>query len=189
MGGKGREYDFTVYSIVKYFAPCMENNPNMADTLFTDPKCVIHGTPMAFHVRDQRKDFLHKGCWHKFKGYAYSQLTKMKSQTRKGKRAEVGAKYGYDLKFAMHCVRLMDEVEQILVTGDLDLTRNAEQLKSIRRGEWTLDRVESLFVSREKRLRRLTTKASCLTVPTKRLSRLYFLSVLKCTMVVCRILW
>jgi len=28
------EYDFTVYSIVKFFQLCMQNNPNMIDSLF-----------------------------------------------------------------------------------------------------------------------------------------------------------
>ena len=43
----------------------------------------------------------------------------------------------------------MNEVEQILVEGDLDLLRNREQLKSIRRGEWTLDQLESYFTNKE----------------------------------------
>jgi hypothetical protein len=56
---------------------------------------------------------------------------------------------GYSLKFAYHCVRLMNEVEQILVEGDLDLLRNREQLKSIRRGEWTLEELEAYFTNKE----------------------------------------
>lgn len=55
----------------------------------------------------------------------------------------------YDLKFAYHCVRLMNEVEQILVEGDLDLQRNREQLKSIRRGEWTINQLEEYFTNKE----------------------------------------
>jgi len=38
-------------------------------------------------------------------------------------------------KFAYHVVRLLDEVEQILTLGDLDIRRNRAQLKAIRRGE------------------------------------------------------
>ena len=34
-GGKGIEYDLTIYSIVKYMSLCMECNPNMIDSLFT----------------------------------------------------------------------------------------------------------------------------------------------------------
>lgn len=75
---KAVEYDFAVFSIVKYFQLCMENNPNMIDSIFTPRHCVIHSTPISEHVRENRRLFLHKGSWHKFKGYAYSMINKMK---------------------------------------------------------------------------------------------------------------
>lgn len=148
------EYDFLVYSIVKYFQLCMENNPNMIDSLFTPRQCVIHSTPVSEHMRDNRKLFLHKGSWHKFKGYAYAQMAKIRNKVNASneRRAETIAKYGYDLKFAYHIVRLLNEVEQILVEGDLDLQRNREQLKEIRRGEWTLEQVETYFQEKERLL-------------------------------------
>ena len=82
--GKGREYDFSIYGIVKYFQLCMENNPNMIDSLYTPQRCVLHSTAVGNLVRENRDLFLHKGAWHKFKGYAYSQLNKMKSHNRQG---------------------------------------------------------------------------------------------------------
>jgi hypothetical protein len=36
-------------------------------------------------VRDARKMFLHKGSWHKFKGYAYSQISKMSVKRQNNK--------------------------------------------------------------------------------------------------------
>jgi len=77
MAGKGREYDFSVYNIVRYFHLVMENNPNMIDSLFTPTNCVLHATQVATLVRERRRLFLHKGAWHTFRGYAYSQLHKM----------------------------------------------------------------------------------------------------------------
>lgn len=61
-------------------------------------------------------------------------------------------KYGFDVKFAYHVVRLMNEIEQILVDHDLDLEKNREQLKSIRKGEWTLEQLEQHFADKEKAL-------------------------------------
>jgi len=148
----GREYDFSIYNIVKYFQLCMENNPNMVDSLFVPLRCILHMTAVGTHLRDRRKEFLHKGAWHKFKGYAYSQMHKMNSKDPIGKRKELVDRYGYDIKFAYHVVRLLDEVEQILVEGDLDLERNREQLKSIRRGEWTQDDIKDFFQRKEKEL-------------------------------------
>ena len=68
---------------------------------------------------------------------------------RTSKRTKDLDENGYDLKWAYHCVRLLNEVEQILVEHDLDLQRNREQLKSIRRGEWTLDELEAYFANKE----------------------------------------
>lgn len=131
----GKEWDLAIYNIVKYFALCMDNNPNMIDSLFTPQHCVLHATAVGQHVRENRRLFLHKGAWHKFKGYAYSQLHKMATKNPTGKRKEMHERYGYDVKFAYHVVRLLDEAEQILTAGDIDLSRNAEHLKAIRRGE------------------------------------------------------
>jgi predicted nucleotidyltransferase len=78
----GNEYDFQVYSIVKFFSLCMENNPNMVDILFVPERCVLHCTKIAAMVRNEKKIFLHKGAFHKFKGYAYSQLHKMGTKQR-----------------------------------------------------------------------------------------------------------
>ena len=149
---KDIEYDFAIYGIVKYFQLCMENNPNMIDSLHVPRNCVIHSTAIGEMIRENRKIFLHKGAWHKFKGYAYAQMSKIRNKVNSSnpKRAETIERFGYDIKFAYHVVRLMNEVEQILVEGDLDLQRNNEQLKSIRRGEWTLDELDAYFANKEK---------------------------------------
>ena len=122
LGGQGRTYDIVVYSIVKYFQLCMENNPNMIDSLFTPHTCVLHSTGIGTLVRESRRLFLHKGAWPKFKGYSYQQVHKMNSkQPPEGKRKALVDEFGYDVKYAYHVVRLLDEVEQILTEGDLDL--------------------------------------------------------------------
>lgn len=219
-------YDVTIFNIVKYFSLCMENNPNMIDSLFVPQRCILHSTPVANYLREHRKEFLHKGSWHKFKGYAFSQVSKMKNKALKqfadlcealqidtdeitlttvavelrrrgycaiqvsadsvkgvpldnclsgldtnrlaslyeimhecvkdggqiGKRLQTIKTYGYDVKFAYHVVRLLNEVEQILIEQDLDLERNREQLKSIRRGEWTIEQIDNYFQMKEREL-------------------------------------
>jgi len=147
----GKEYDFAVYNIVKYFQLAAENNPNLIDSLFVPERCVLHCNAIGNIVRENRKIFLHKGCWHKFRGYAYSQLHKMSIKTPEpgSKRAAVVEKFGYDVKFGYHLVRLMYEVEEILTTGDLHLDQNSEVLKAIRRGEWSQERVEKFFEQKE----------------------------------------
>lgn len=157
----GNDYDFSVYNITKYFNLVMQCNPNMIDSLFVPRNCVIHSTPISELIREHRRLFLHKGAWHKFKGYAYSQVHKMKIKTPQpdSKREELYQKYGYDTKFAYHVVRLLNEVEQILGEGTLDLQRNREQLKAIRRGEWSETDVYDYFGDKESDLEKLYQKS------------------------------
>jgi predicted nucleotidyltransferase len=161
------EYDITIYNIVKYFDLCMENNPNMIDSLFTPRRCVLHSTPATEIVRERRKEFLHKGAMSKLRGYAYSQLSKAegKSNSRNPKRQADIERNGYDTKFLYHVVRLVLQAEQILAEGDLDLERNRDILKSIRRGEWELSRLTEYFVTKEKSLEELYAKSNLREVP------------------------
>lgn len=158
----GKEYDFTVYSIVKYFQLLMENNPNITDSLFVPRRCVLHTTAVGDMVRENRKIFLHKGSYHKFRGYFFAQLHKIRTKTNSSnpKRAESIEKHQYDVKFAYHVVRLGLECEQILLTHDLNLERDREVYKSIRRGEWSLEKLEEWAAEKEKHLEEAYTNST-----------------------------
>jgi len=174
-----KEYDITIYNIVKYFQLLMENNPNIVDSLYVPRRCIIHSTQIGELVRENRHIFLHKGAWKKFRGYAYSQMHKISIKTpQKGSnREKLVKKHGYDTKFAYHVVRLIDEVEQILSTGTLILDSNREQLKSIRRGEWTELQIRELFEQKEKDLEKLYHSSS---LPYRPDSEKIKLLLLKC---------
>ena len=77
----GKEYDFDIYNIVKYFQLCMECNPNMIDSLFVPQRCVLHSTLIGNHVRENRRAFLSKAAWPRFKGYSYQQLNKIENKS------------------------------------------------------------------------------------------------------------
>ena len=126
-----KQYDLSIYNIIKYFQLCMDNNPNMIDSLFTPHNCVLHLTKVGIIVRENRRIFLHKGSFHKLKGYYFSQISKVHTKNSPSKkRKELRDKYGVDTKYLYHAVRLLNEAEQILLTGDLDLQQNKEQLKN-----------------------------------------------------------
>jgi histidyl-tRNA synthetase len=152
LGGKGKEWDLQIFNIVKFFELCRENNPNMIDSLFTPENCVIHCTQIGRMVRDNRRLFLSKEAWKKFRGYAHSQLKKMNDKEPVGKRKEIIEKHGFDIKFAYHIIRLLDEAEQIILEGDLNLQRAREPMKAIRRGEWTAEEVREWAMEKEKAL-------------------------------------
>jgi uncharacterized protein len=149
---KDREYDFSMYSIVKYFQLCMGCNPNMIDSLFTPERCVLFTTAAGRYMKDNRLKFLHKGAWNTYRGYAYGQIKKIKNKKPTGKRIALVEKFGYDTKDAYHIVRLILQAEQIMAECDLDLERNAAILRSIRQGEWTFAKIEDYFDTKTKSL-------------------------------------
>ena len=110
-----KEYDFSIFSIIRYFHLCMEANHNMVNSLFTPQDCVLHCTKIGQHVRDNRTLFLSKKCLHTFRGYAFSQIHKLEiKEPQEGtRRAEYVKTFGFDAKFAYHCLRLLLECEQI----------------------------------------------------------------------------
>jgi len=207
---EGKEYDITVYSIVKFFDLALKGNPGIVESLFTKPNLVIHSTQVSEYIRENRKLLLTKAIIPRLRGYAYNQKKKAKNceehetikkvrdledelglphkltfeQTCKAiidsiekdarpekllslwhigmaqsKRFEQRKIHGFDVKFASHIVRLCLQAEDILVNNDLDLQRNREILKSIRRGEWSWDKIEGWFDDKEKHLEKLYSES------------------------------
>lgn len=140
---EGQEYDFQVHSIIKFFELCRQGSPNFLDILFTREEYVLHCTQVGRMIKDNRKLFISKAIWSKFRGYAWSQMSKMKENNAVGNRKEIIEKFGYDTKYAYHIVRLLDEVEQLLESQDMDLQRAREVMKSVRRGEWKIEDIIS----------------------------------------------
>ena len=66
------EYDFTVFNIIKFFRLLVDNNPNLINALYVPRSCILHTTKISEYIRENRDIFLHKGAWHRFKGYSYN---------------------------------------------------------------------------------------------------------------------
>lgn len=62
------------------------------------------------------------------------------------KRRNLVVRHGYDTKNAAHLVRLLAMCEEFMQTGTLNVyrTHDADLLRAIKRGEWTLDAVKEL---------------------------------------------
>ena len=149
-----KEYDVSVYSVIKYFQLCMECNPNMVDSLFTRDEDVLTQSNVSRLVRANRTLFLSKQANARYLGYAKSQVAKMKVKTKheNEKRDADIKKHGYSLKEGYHLVRLAEEASMMLNEGDMDLKRHADLLKYVRAGGYTLAQLEQYLVDAEKRL-------------------------------------
>jgi len=128
--------DVTIFNIIKFFNLIINCNPNIIDILYVPEECVLHCDNVGKIVRENRHIFLSKKAFHSFKGYAYSQIHKIKTKTPEGKRKEIVSEFGYDVKFAYHVVRLVLECRQILKDHNLILNRDAEIYREIRNGYW-----------------------------------------------------
>ena len=123
---------------VRHFATlAMKNTPNMLELLFCEDNCVVLMEPEGKTLRDNRRIFLHKKFMDCYVGYAKGQLAECAVvPTNRGKgRQELVARYGYDTKFAMHTIRLLESARDFWLTGELEVRRpNREFLISIREG-------------------------------------------------------
>lgn len=173
----GSQYDATVYGIVRTFQLASECNPNILDMLWVADDCVLYSDVVGDYIREHRKLFLHKGAFHRFRGYAHAQVKRLHTSTR----TDLIEKFGYDTKSSYHILRLALQCKQILEEGDMDISRNGELLKAIRRGEWTLDELMEEFKNIEVELTELYASSSLQAYPNMKKLRDVLLDCIEMT--------
>jgi hypothetical protein len=94
-----------------------------------------------------RQLFMSKQLFKTFGGYAVSQLKHMTRINEGGYqgslRRERFEKFGYDCKNASHLIRLLRTGIEALVTEEINVFRHdAVELKDIKDGKWTKEKVE-----------------------------------------------
>lgn len=140
-------YDVTLYSLHKYVSLALKSNPNVLGLLWLTPEHRIVSSPAWDRFVQSRRSFASKKAYHSFVGYAVSQLKKMEHAAYKGymgeKRKQLVDQFGYDTKNGAHLIRLLRMGTEFLKTGELQVYRHdREELKAIKRGEWSLEKVK-----------------------------------------------
>lgn len=159
-----KTYDFQIFNITKFLMLALQGNPNVIECLWASPDCILFQTEGFQPILDNKKEFLTKQCIPRYRGYAYSQFHKLKNKEPEGKRKENFDKFGYCPKFTYHLFRLMTYAEQILENRYLDLRRDRELFKSVKRGDLSLQDIENWFSNAKTRLDKLEEKS---TLPLK----------------------
>jgi hypothetical protein len=101
---------------------------------------------------------------------------------RNKKRAETEEKYGYDTKHAMHLTRLMRMGTEILETGIVNVDRtgiDADELKNIRNGGWSFDKVEQYAHDMDSKMTSLYKTSSLRHVPNHELVSEKLIEIIK----------
>lgn len=144
---KYKEWDSVVYEIKKLFSLLLKGNPNIIGLMWLRKEDYIYVSESGRLMLDNRDIFSSKNVYHSFVGYAHGQLHKMEHSACKGymgeKRKRLVEKYGFDTKNAAHLIRLLRMGIEFLNDGQLRVFReDSLDLKDIKQGEWSLDRVK-----------------------------------------------
>lgn len=136
------DVDLTLYSLRKWAGLACKGNPTALHFLFASGAIP---NKLWQRLESQRNSFLSRQCTKHFIGFSQAQfdrLTGKKGKGEKGQRPEVQAEFGFDVKAAMHGLRLLYECSEILRTGFITLPRpERELLIRVRSGKYELDAV------------------------------------------------
>jgi len=79
---------------------------------------------------------------HSFTLDQLKRMTGQKGRGKKGQRPELELKYGYDVKSAMHALRLLYECKELVSEGSITLPRpERDLLIRVRTGKYSMDKV------------------------------------------------
>ncbi len=140
----------TIHSLKKFLKLAGESSPNLTEHLFNtkDSPNTLIWEPLWQKVIDNRDKLLSSKIYHTFSGYSASQKHKIVcKQSNKNGREALRDEFGFDVKYAMHAVRLMRQGIELLRDGKMEFPRkDAKELLDIRFGKrWTLDTIDEFF--------------------------------------------
>ena len=144
------DLDAVVYECRKAIRLLSNQNPNCLSLLYVRDSDVLFSSPAGDLLRANRHLFLTQNVCRTFIGYATSALKKMGAPNgptgSMGKRRkEYIERFGFDCKDAVCLVRLLRMGYEILTTGEVNVCRtglDADELKEIKRGNWSLEQVK-----------------------------------------------
>lgn len=128
-------HDIVLYEITKFVRMLLKSNPNVLSFLWNKEDMFTEVSEFGRILIDHRHLFSSKEVYKAFKGYAYSQYQKIEKNTYQGymgsKRKELHDKYGYDVKFAAHALRLLKMGCEFLLTGEMNVYRTTDRQQFI----------------------------------------------------------
>lgn len=140
------DIDVCLYSLRKWAGLAAKGNPTALHFLFSHNYAVK--ADLWKRIRERREVFLSRQAALQFRGFAEAQIRRLQGigAGKKGQRHEVIEAHGYDVKAAMHTIRLLNEAIELMSSATITLPRpEKELLISIRTGQYgSLERVLNL---------------------------------------------
>src|SRR5713101_3019319 len=143
------DIDVCLYSLREWAGLAAKGNPTALHFLFSQNYAPM---PKPWgEVQRHRQVFLSQQAAQQFRGFAEAQLRRLQGigTGKKGQRHELIGAYGYDIKAAMHVIRLLNEGIELMRSGTITLPRPEKDLLiTIRTGNYgSLERVLTLATS------------------------------------------
>jgi hypothetical protein len=135
--------DLVMYSLRKFLRLATKGNPTALLPLFAPAGALIVVTPLGEELRELAPAVLSQQAVHRFLGYLNAQRDRLLGAGRRGgvpNRPELVDRYGYDVKYASHALRLAYQGLEIVRDGCLTLPMpepERERVLRIKRGEVT----------------------------------------------------
>jgi predicted nucleotidyltransferase len=138
------DVDVTTYSLHRWGELIRKGNPAILHYLFA-PNALSSSNTWERFIGSHRENLISKTAARQYLGFAASQrmrLTGERGMGRHGQRPDLIERFGFDVKFAMHYVRLLGECRELLFEHKVTLPRpEKELLIDIRSGKYTQDQV------------------------------------------------
>lgn len=161
------DIDLVCYSLRKYLRLAVKGNPTALLPLFAPEVDVLISTRIGDSLREMRTVFLSQESVYRFLGYMAEQHSRMLGGGKRNRvpnRPELVEKYGYDVKFAAHALRLAIQGWEVAATGGLSLPMlpaSREMVLQVKRGEWPQGQVSRVISELEEITRKLLESGGC----------------------------
>ncbi|WP_322752561.1 DNA polymerase beta superfamily protein [Frankia sp. Cas3] len=133
--------DLVIYSLRKYLRLATKGNPTALLPLYAPADTVLVVTPLGEELRRLVPAMLSQQAVRRFLGYLDSQLNRLVGRgPRRGtpNRPELVARFGYDVKYASHALRLAYQGREVARDGRLTLPMpepERQRVLQVKRGE------------------------------------------------------
>ena len=146
------DLDLNLYSLRKYLRLAAVGNPTALLSLWCPDESVLEITETGRTMRAMRESFMSKASVDRFLGYMFAQHERMMGRGKRGNvpnRPELVEKYGFDVKFAAHALRLAYQGYEICLLGRLSLPlpeTPREHVLAVKRGEVPREEVSRVIL-------------------------------------------
>ncbi len=158
------DLDLVVYGLRKWMRLALQGNPTVITPLFAPDEAIVHITPAGKDLRAELDMIVSRQAGRRFIGYLRGQRDRMLNGTvdKRVNRPELVERYGFDVKFAGHMVRLGVQGVELLETGRMTLPMPdpwRTWIRELRQGQHTQQDAIDAAADLEARLEVLTRTA------------------------------